>query len=369
MKEREQILDLWRELRATGTAGVLVTVVKTLGSSYRRPGARLLITENGKRAGSISGGCLEDDVIKKAWWLSEKGAVVRRYDTTPDGDIGPSGEATGGFGLGCNGIIYLLIQRVNGRDEPASPMGVLETVYATRREVLLAHVLAPAESIGSFAPDAMSDQLRLRATAVGGSVVTTLDSGAEVFFETLIPPLRLLIFGAGDDAVPLTQLARHLGWQVCVFDGRAHHARREKFPEAQQVTVHDSNTSLDDFAIDPLTAAVVMTHSYTQDLNFLKALAKRPLAYLGVLGPRNRSEQLLIDAGIVAADVPALHGPAGLDIGADGPEQVALSIIAEIQASLNGRDGGSLRQRNGSIHSRASDGRIAASFVPGIVCA
>jgi xanthine/CO dehydrogenase XdhC/CoxF family maturation factor len=337
MKEREQILHLYREMREQGSAGVLVTVVKTLGSSYRRPGARLLLAENGKRAGSISGGCLEDDVIKKAWWLTEKGPVIRRYDTTPDGEIGPMAQGTGGFGLGCNGIIYLLLDRVSFAD--SSPLAILEQVYATRRPALLQHVLTP------------------------------LDSAHEAFLETLTPPVRLLVFGAGDDAAPLTELARYLGWQVSVFDGRAHYARREKFPHAHQVTVHNSAESLDSLHIDSRTVAVVMTHSYSQDLNFIKHLAKTPLAYLGILGPRSRSAQLLIDAEIEPGLVPSLHGPAGLDIGADGPEQVALSIIAEIQAAMNGRQGGSLRTRAGSIHSTESDGLSSAPFVPSIVCA
>ena len=333
MKEREQILHLYREMREQGSAGVLVTVVKTLGSSYRRPGARLLIAHDGKRAGSISGGCLEDDVIKKAWWLTEQGPVIRRYDTTPDGEIGPPSEGAGGFGLGCNGIIYLLLDRV--RFDDTSPLAILEQVYATRRPALLQHVLP----------------------------------GHEVFLETLTPPVRLLVFGAGDDAAPLTELARYLGWQVFVFDGRAHYARREKFPHAHQVTVHNSAESFDSLHIDSRTVAVVMTHSYSQDLNFIKHLAKTPLAYLGILGPRSRSAQLLIDAEIDPELVPSLHGPVGLDIGADGPEQVALSIIAEIQATMNGREGGSLRTRAGSIHSSESDGLNSAPFVPSIVCA
>jgi xanthine/CO dehydrogenase XdhC/CoxF family maturation factor len=137
---------------------------------------------------------------------------------------------------------------------------------------------------------------------------------------------------------------------------------------ADEVTVHDSNLRLNNLDTDSRTVAVVMTHSYSQDLNFLKSLAAEPLAYLGILGPRNRSEQLLLDAGIDAAKVPSLHGPVGLDIGADGPEQVALSIIAEIQATINGRDGGPLRVQNGSIHSRESDGRAAPRFMPSIVC-
>ncbi len=369
MKEREQILELWREVRAQGSNAVLVTVVKTLGSSYRRPGARLLITESGKRAGSISGGCLEDDVVKKAWWLSEKGPALRRYDTTPDGEIGPSGESSGGFGLGCNGIIYLLLQRFSGKSKEASPLDILQGVYAARRDSVLAHVLSPPEAVGTYSETAMPPALQLHARGIAASMVTRLDSNHEVFFETLNAPVRLLIFGAGDDAVPLTELARLLGWNVCVFDGRAHYARSEKFPRAHHVAVRDSSLSLDDLQIDGRTVAVVMTHSYTQDLNFLRSLVQHCLPYVGVLGPRNRSEQLLRDCAILPADAPSVHGPAGLDIGADGPEQVALSIVAEIQASLNERDGGSLRGRIGSIHSRDSDGRAAAPFVPGIVCA
>ena len=140
-------------------------------------------------------------------------------------------------------------------------------------------------------------------------------------------------------------------------------------PHAREVRVLHSNESLDALQLDHRTVAVVMTHSYSQDLSFLQKLSRQPLAYLGILGPRNRSQQLLSDGGIEASSVPSLHGPAGLDIGADGPEQVALSIIAEIQATINGRDGGPLRTRSGSIHSRESDGPKAASFVPSIACA
>ena len=107
MKETERILELWSAARSAGESAVLATVVKTRGSSYRLPGARLLITQGGRHAGSISGGCLEDDLLKKAWWLTENGPVVRRYDTTPEGEI-----SAGGFGLGCNGIIHVLLERL-----------------------------------------------------------------------------------------------------------------------------------------------------------------------------------------------------------------------------------------------------------------
>ena len=366
MKEREQILDLWRDMRQERASGVLVTVVKTLGSSYRRPGARLLLAADGRRAGSISGGCLEDDLIKKAWWLTENGPAIRRYDTTPDGEIGPSGEGTGGgFGLGCNGIIYLILERLNAGESLV--LTVLEHVYAARKAEWIAHRLAPAGSVSSS--NAIAASLQGVTRELSGSTVTQLPSGDEVFLETLAPPVRLLVFGAGDDAAPLTDLGRYLGWQVSVFDGRAHYARRDKFPHAHDVAVLNSTESLESLHIDERTVAVVMTHSYSQDLNFLKRLADEPLAYLGVLGPRSRSAQLIADSGIDAANLPALRGPVGLDIGADGPEQVALSIIAEIQATMNGRDGGSLHTRLGSIHSNTSDGSPAEPFVPSAVCA
>ncbi len=360
MKEREQILNLWSTLRAQNKSCVLVTVVKTLGSSYRRPGARLLISDAGQRVGSISGGCLEDDVLKKAWWLTENGPVIRRYDTTPDGEIGPSGVTESGFGLGCNGIIYLLLQRIRPNDE-TSPLTLLEKVHTTRQSAWLAHTFNPPASLTL---DQMTAAQRHTLETLTQSQVVPLAPDEDVFFETLHPPVRLLVFGAGDDAVPLVHFARQLGWQTDVIDGRAHYARRERFPHANNVWVRDSTTPIADLYIDPNTVAVVMTHSYSQDLNFLKNLAVEPLAYLGILGPRNRSERLLADAALPA---PAtLHAPAGLDIGADGPEQVALSIIAEIQASLNSRNGGSLRTRSGSIHSAETDG---LPFVPSIVCA
>jgi xanthine/CO dehydrogenase XdhC/CoxF family maturation factor len=371
MKELEQILQIWTGTEASDSA-VLATVVKTQGSSYRLPGARLLLTSSGKRAGSISGGCLEGDLLKKAWWLTENGPLVRRYDTTPEGEIG-----SGGFGLGCNGIIHVLLERLT---PPAAP--VLDVIGSVRRErhaAVIAHLIAPSELIGqrlfvdasghidyNIVDSDLRRSIESEAQAVpldGESRLVTLNRNVEVFIEVLVPPLHLLVFGAGEDAVPLTDLAKYLGWQVSVFDGRAHYARTEKFPSADRVAVRSSDASATDLAIDPWTAAVLMSHSYSQDLAALKQLAGEPLCYLGILGPRKRTNQLLEDAGIDAAKLGALHSPMGLDIGADGPEQVALAAVAEIQATLNRRKGGLLRDRDGSIHAAES------SWVQSIVCA
>lgn len=330
MKELERITQLWSQVKNAGGEAVLATVVKTRGSSYRSPGARLLLTQTGQRAGSISGGCLEEELVRKAWWFTENGPVVRRYDTTADGEI------ASGYGLGCNGIIHVLLERVTAAHCEA--LDVISRVLNERRPAVLTHIISPA---------------------VGEEV--------EVFTETLTPPTRLLIFGAGDDTVPVTQLARYLGWQAMVFDGRAHYARPEKFPEANLVKASSADELDLDALIDPWTVAVLMTHSYTQDLEALQRLSSRPLAYLGILGPRKRSLQLISDAGLERAETAAaIHSPMGLDIGAEGPEQVALSVISEIQAVLKNRNGGSLADRGGPIHSREE--LEQDSFVRSIAC-
>jgi xanthine/CO dehydrogenase XdhC/CoxF family maturation factor len=344
MKEIAQILDLWSAVSAAGEEAVLATVAKTQGSSYRLPGARLLLTKRGQRVGAISGGCLEDDVVKKAWWLTEKGPVVRRYDTTPENEI-----STGGYGLGCSGIVHVLMERVSsGR---AEILDVIRRVRLTRQAEQVAHVLKPEAEAGRHLYEPAEFETK----------------GRELFLETLVPAVRLLIFGAGDDAIPLSEAAKFLGWEVFVYDGRSHYARPEKFPQADAVTVRSPGDPAP--PADPWTVAVLMSHSYSQDLQALCELAPLPFPYLGILGPNKRTLQLLVDAGFEHGQTTAkLHGPMGLDIGADGPEQVALAVIAEIQASLNGRDGGALSTRDGSIHARDEADR-AAVWTQSIVCA
>lgn len=361
MRERTQILELWRELENCGEPATLATVVRTEGSAYRLPGARLLLGQSGRRAGSVSGGCLEDDLIKKAWWLTAGGPVVRKYDTTADGEI-----ATDAFGMGCNGIIHVLIERLTASNPSVLPL--LGAVKASRRPATVAHLLSPSSLAGTrltVDPDgqvqanledaAIQDVLLSEARGSDCSKRVRIAPDVEIFLEKITPPIHLLIFGAGDDAVPLAHLAKYLGWQVSVFDGRAHYARMDKFPSADRVEVRPAGSLAP--PIDPWTVAVLMTHSYSQDLDVLRSLAGEPLRYLGVLGPHKRAVQLLAEANLgegfpaAALHGPTLHSPMGLDIGADGPEQVALAVLAEIQAVLNGRTGSFLRDRARPIHS------------------
>jgi xanthine/CO dehydrogenase XdhC/CoxF family maturation factor len=289
------------------------------------------LTRTGQRVGSISGGCLEDDLVKKAWWLTENGPVIRRYDTTPDGEIAAE------YGLGCNGIIHVLLEQVT--PGKAEILSLIREVRETRQPRAIAHSLR----------------------------------GEDVFVETLTPELRLLIFGAGDDAIPLVKLANFLGWEPWVYDGRAHYAKADKFPDAHAVTLRQPGHDESSLPIDDWTAAVLMSHSYSQDLEMLKELAQHRLRYLGVLGPRKRAVQMLEECGLERElESRAFHSPMGLDIGADGPEQVALAVVAEIQASLNRRSGGLLRDRAGSIHAESSEAAGVDeenAWVQSIVCA
>ncbi len=348
MRERNQILELWRKLAEKGESAVLATVVRTEGSSYRMPGARMLQAQSGERTGGISGGCLEADLIKKAWWLTAKGPVLRKYDTTEEGEI-----STGGYGLGCNGVIHVLLERVTP-DRP-SVLPLLERVAQTRQRARVIHLLSPAESVGHWLTVEVDDR------------VAHNRRDPEVFVEELAPPTRLLIFGAGDDAVPVAELANYVGWEVVVLDGRAQYARVDRFPYADEVVLRTAGSPAP--YIDEWTVAVVMTHSYSQDLDVLHSLIDRPLKYLGVLGPRKRTEQLLSDLGMSAEAAPQkLHMPMGLDLGGDGPEQVALAVVAEIQSVLSGRTGAALRSRNAPIH-RDEASSEAQAWVKSIVCA
>ncbi len=362
MKDDGLILTAWAEAVRQNTPAILATVVKVSGSAYRGPGARMLVTGNGARIGSISGGCLEGDLLKKAWWLtSENGAALQVYNNTSEED------AIWEFGLGCNGVVHVFLERWNPGAMPltidllnacraARQGGVLATAIAGkhfgRRLAIFPDSASRSETVGNRPADPKFDKAVLETARM---LNLTAESGvhfieeSEIFFEYIAPPLSLLVVGAGHDALPVVTFAKELGWHVTVVDGRPHFARPERFPLADRVlAVADLDDPLSGLAIDAHTAVVLMSHSYPQDTAFLRALNGASLPYLGVLGPRKRTDRMLADAH--AEVPPALHSPIGLDIGADAPEEIALAIVSEIQAALAGRAGGMLVHRGGPIH-------------------
>jgi xanthine/CO dehydrogenase XdhC/CoxF family maturation factor len=329
MKELAQILDTL--IRHGGAGAALATLVSVEGSSYRRAGARLLLRPDGTRLGSISGGCLEEDVLARAQRVAANGkAEVVVYDTTAENDL------VWGVGLGCHGVVKVLIEPLSAKVEWAAALaerwrrrecGTVTVRYESDRH----------EALGTFHHDAAAQPQ------------------AGCFVQRIAPPTKLAIFGAGNDAQPLARMASGLGWVVTVCDPRPAMAEANRFPEASAVITGAPETLVPRAKLDAESVAVVMTHHYVHDVPLLRALMPTPVRYIGLLGPRKRAEKILRDLqadGVELSDGQRsrLHAPVGLDIGAEGPDQVALSIVAEIQAELSGRDGRPLRHRERPIH-------------------
>lgn len=355
---------------------VLATVVKVEGSAYRRPGARMLIPLYGGTVGTISGGCLESEVAKKAWWLTDAGEpVIRRYSTAAQDDDDQDAALT--FGLGCNGTVHVLLER-HSTEKPLPVFELLRRVRESGRAGVLATVIASYRNarvrVGerlSLHPDA-GDGGRLLDPALDARVradlrdTLALDRSSlrryrdahgevEVFCEYLAPQRRLVIFGAGHDAQPLVHMAKLLDWHVSVIDGRAHFARAERFAEADAVLQVDTAAPYALHALTDGALVAVMTHSYSQDRHWLGGALHGNPVYIGQLGPRERTERLLAEIAAQGGDLLALerlHYPIGLDIGGDTPESVATAILAEMTAALNRRDGGMLKHRQAAIHAQ-----------------
>jgi xanthine/CO dehydrogenase XdhC/CoxF family maturation factor len=343
MKELQAIVAA---LTADGApAHVMATLVGVEGSSYRRPGARLIVAPDGRRTGSISGGCLEEDVLARAARVRATGgpeAVV--YDTTSENDL------VWGVGLGCHGVVRVLLEPLPPR--PAWAVA-LAAGFAARRSTRL------AVTHDGTAPSTWGTALASPGPAVpdAGSIpaIPADAAPAGVFHEEIPPPTALCIFGAGDDAQPLARLAAELGWPVTVADPRPAMATAARFPGAHRLIAAPCDTLVARAAPDAATVAVVMTHHYVHDVPLLRDLSALPLPYLGLLGPKKRAEKILADLAAAGTPVPPaaaarLHAPVGLDLGADAPEQVALAILAEIQAALTGRSARPLRERTRPIH-------------------
>lgn len=353
MKEIQEILAAWRR-DGRQAPGILATVVHVEGSAYRRPGARMWIDGgSGRHIGTISGGCLEGDVARKAaWWTSQGDPVLRVYDTMSDED------AAWEFGLGCAGVIYILLERSNAPGTQAL-LNHLDLVYNTGQHSVIATVVrtapgSPFRTGDHFCGlDAMPPEFASAAAEAlhdRSSCLFQAGGAVEAFLEVVAPPQRLVIFGAGHDAVPLVSSASSLGWRVTVADVRSGFTKPDRFPGAAEVVTLPPGGSIEGkVAIDDTTAVVCMTHNLPLDVNLLPQILERNPRYLGLLGPWKRTERLYRSAGLEPRGA-FLHAPVGLDLGGDTPESIALSIVAEIQARLHGRAAGSLRWRRDSIH-------------------
>jgi xanthine dehydrogenase accessory factor len=359
MMELRQIVRLWQQ----GAASVLVTLVRAEGSSYRRPGAHLLLGSGGDYAGTISGGCLETEVIRKASWLVRDGALIERYSTMFDD------TADVPFGLGCGGVVDLLLEPTDTPECRALISALESAITGEEATVLtwlpnesarLQRAVIDAAGDFTFASEGLSEielvQARRRVLAKDDS----LSASDSIFIDRIMSPQRLFVLGAGDDAKPLVSMASLLGWSVTVLDGRPQSARRDRFPEAERVVVATAASS-ELRQIRPNDAVVLMTHSYEQDRDLLAAVLPLRPRYLGLLGARHRSSLLVNEAASslswsVAECCAQIYAPVGLDLGGDGPEAIALAILAEVQACCMGKLGTSRRLSVKEVEKHVSDG-------------
>ena len=367
----------------------LATVVNVSGSAYRRPGARMLITASGQSAGTISGGCLEGDAKERAKQVIESGhSMLVTYDSTSSDDI------IFGLGLGCNGVVQVMIEPI-ARDDAIGLLAFLQACHRERQPGRIATIFTlrppkedPCEgcpspcsdcdhgitsfktiertlvwpdghttstilrpSLRKALDDALSEHPKRRVKT--GTIVLPAKDEADWLIEAIIPSPALFVFGAGDDAIPVVSLAQQLGWHVTVTDARPAFANRSRFPSADVV----QSQRADAFDTAQLTdhIAIVMTHSYEQDKTWLRALLPSKAKLISQIGPKARTLRLLDELqaeGLTITDDQRarLQTPAGLDIGAETPSEVALSLIAGVQCALAKHRGGYLSERDGPIH-------------------
>jgi xanthine dehydrogenase accessory factor len=372
MKEIKAIICAYDGLNKTTTAAALATVVRLDGSSYRRTGARMLVTDNGVWVGGISGGCLEGDALKKAQYAIIKAeSSLVTYDTTDDDPYQI------GVGLGCQGIIDILFTPLDYQNKN-NPVEVLKSCIATKRQM---HILITVTELkgkwenikaGDVIQYKGNDTLKIFEDALFGKELEEkinlqienatskpeqfeLSDGRKlsVFIEILPPEIHLVLMGHQYDIYPLTRLIADLGWRATVV---SYLFNLNNNIVSTGVSVYDFD-KFEDVLIDEYSAIILMSHDYKTDkLNLTRALKTRA-NYIGILGPRVRAEKIfkeLEEEGMPVSDEDQkrIYAPAGLDIGALSPEEIALSLLAEIRAFFSNREGGSLRLRQTTIHER-----------------
>ncbi len=396
---------LWRAAGDSESV-VLATVVRVSGSSYGGVGARMVVRVDGTTVGVVSGGCLETDLAERARSAHAAGrAVVVTYDTRADDD------AAWGLGLGCNGLIDVLLEPLRPVDAAAFARLLEQGLAADARCVLATVISAEAPN-----PGAIGDISRINAVAANTSmdnvaaavelpdvgahalfegetiettgnwgdrsllklaladVNTAIEAGrrgavcdygkAAIAFETVTPAIRLIVCGSGPDTLPLARLAHELGWDLTIVDHRpVEHAQLERFPDALVVECADPSRLAEAVVLTPRCGAVVMSHHFERDLEYVHALLGSTAGYIGVLGPRARTEHMLSELALrygapTGADA-RLFGPVGLDIGGDGPEAIALSIVGEVASVLNQRGAGHLKNRRAPLHEDTSPARVS----------
>ncbi len=328
--ETRQVMDQLAAWHAEGTECALATVIRVQGSAYRHEGAKMVVAADGRVVGNVSGGCLEEDVREVALRVIRTGTTERREYCGSMDEI-----AAWDLGVGCEGVVELFVERVTD-------------ARAAERAALASEVpFVVITSLADGARELLQGEAAVQWIAAGESQLVE----SARFVDVMIPPPRLLVVSAGDDARHLAALAASVGFRVVVADRRPGLLTAERFPAPIRLVETDAARLAERLVLDDESFAVVMTHNFADDTEYLRALLRGPARYLGVLGPRQRTARILdILRADDAVDEARIFGPVGLDIGTDGAEQVALAVVAEMLAVRSGRSPRSLRERAAPIH-------------------
>lgn len=331
--ELKKIITAYEQATQSGIKTVLATVVALDGSSYRRPGVQMLLLENGTMVGAVSGGCVEKEVFRQAKTVfKNKIPKVMTYD--------------GRYRLGCEGVLYILLEPLELQLELIE---TLKSVFQSRENFKMTSYFDKVDEENSH----FGSTITLGEKSYPLNTLLQIDSKKTVFEQEFTPCYSLIIIGAEHDAVQLSTMASQTGWDVTVVVNPREEKTLAYFNGASKLIADDGE--LPDLLIDSQTAVVLMTHSYAKDLKYLLGLKKYQPGYLGLLGPARRREQLFnelleLDSDIPYAFIENINGPAGLDIGSETPQEIAVAILAEIIAMRNHKPVNSLKNKEGRIH-------------------
>lgn len=358
MKELKEILLRVRAPESYASPFVLATVVKVEGSSYRKPGARMLLCGNEIVAGSVSGGCLEKDVILQGQSVIEGGQPsLLNYDSTQDGD------EFFGLGLGCKGILSIWIEPF-GLPKHSIEIAFLEQIIERRKSGVISKVFfsrrGEARGLAFLIDESGEQETLLPIPGIAQDAKKVLEQKksqvvryegngfeCDVFHEYLKPPLELTIFGTGMDVIPLVSLAKEVGFAITLVDIKGGSVLPDALKKVDRFFRIRPEDLLQATEFSESQYCIVMTHHYLSDLQILKWLLPKSPRYLGLLGSSKRTLKLLSELNISGS--PTLYAPIGLDIGGETPETIALSILAEVQAVACGRKASFLRERKGPV--------------------
>jgi xanthine dehydrogenase accessory factor len=367
MNDLTNILTEAERFRAEGEDFAVATVVRVDGPAYRRPGARLLVSGNGAITGALSGGCIEGELVERACHVMSTGRPeLIAFDVRDD-------DPVLGFGTGCGGTVHVLLEHATGHPNAGGIRMMRETMQSPTRATLATVYRGEGASPGSrlvlredgtLEHEGIPDGLRTSLLEVAHEVIASgrsrvgvfewEDGEAEVLLEAVRPPTRLFLFGDGADIAPVAALAARTGWRVVVVGNRPKPGPHWSRDTSRYVFLMHPEQVLDHVQPGEWDAAVVMTHNYVRDRTLLRGLFNSSSRYVGLIGPRSRTQQILGELRAEGVDVerelPRLHAPVGLDIGSETPDEIAVSIVAEVLAVLNDRLGAPLREKGGAIH-------------------